>query len=113
MAVINLGNTSVLEPFKQDEATDTFDVRPRPDLGQRVHQIGIPPSMQFEEAMGHIRRFIGASFGEPPAWVESDDPILETLIAREYDCPVGRPKNWVEGVVDEADDSNDSEQDDN
>lgn len=27
---------------------------------------------------------------EPPAWVESDDPKLESALAAIFDCPIGR-----------------------
>lgn len=115
MALIQLGNVAVLEPYKEDEGVDTFKVKPRPDLGARTHEIGIPPGMEFAEAIGHIGRFIEASFAVAPTWVESDEELYSTYISRQYGAEVGRPDDWeegaeVEGVWDtEEDDDNGSE----
>lgn len=97
MALIKLGNTKVIEPVKPDSGKDTVELKKRADLGQRTHHIGIPEGMGFEEGMGHIRRFVDTSFGEPPAWVESDDEIYQKAIAQQYGCREGEPKNWKEG----------------
>jgi hypothetical protein len=29
--------------------------------------------------------------GEPPAWIVSDDAVLEAMLASQYKCPVGLP----------------------
>jgi hypothetical protein len=51
----------------------------------------------IDEQLRTVREFVGQMFAESPSWVESDDQLLAQLVAREYGCPVGRPKGWEIG----------------
>lgn len=101
MPTVRLGNESVVEHVKPDEGTNESVARARKDLGQRV------TTMSVNEVDGEDResramnlsmvvRLWDMHSDKPPAWVESDDELLEQLVAGQFGCPQGRPKSWKE-----------------
>jgi hypothetical protein len=76
------------------EATKTqAGVRADPDRAGYYLQTMWP----LGEQMAAVRTHVGMHFADRPTWVESDDLLIAELIAREYDCRVGRPKSWRTG----------------
>ena len=102
MPNVQLGNESVLEPYKPDPGTDVTKTRVRKDLGKQVTTMSLNetdgadnPSRAMNLQMA--ARLWALHSDKPPAWVESDDNLLAELVADHFDCPVGRPKAWKEG----------------
>lgn len=98
MPNIILGNTSVIEPVKPDAATTEVERVPRPDLGNQETIWRVPD----DEPLHLIVQMVTSAWythhsDDVPAWVESDDDLIASLIGREFDCPVGRPKDWSTG----------------
>jgi hypothetical protein len=99
MPSLVLGNTAPIEAIKVDEGSDEVVRHPRPDLGNTTTVFS--PAEHL--GLGQILTLVSSVYAshhsdDPPAWVESDDPGLADALAREFDCPVGRPDDWVEGV---------------
>lgn len=106
MAIVYLGNKSVITQVKKDDSLDAS-----PDnlktvrheaLGQRVTTMNLNetdiadrPNRAMNLALAV--RLWDTQSDKPPSWVESDDELLATLIADHFGCPVGRPKSWREG----------------
>lgn len=63
--------------------------------GLRVVTVDIPPGMPLMQAAATITLGRGVweshSKGQPPTWVESDNPVLAGLLAEHYGCVVGAP----------------------
>lgn len=106
MATIVLGNESVIEEVKKDEALDAspenVDHVPRKDLGRRETTMDLNetdgddnPSRAMNFTLA--TRFWGRHSDKPPAWVDGTDELLVALLADHYGCPIGRPKNWTKG----------------
>lgn len=82
MSLILMGNTAALDRGK-----------PMPP-GNRITSFRVPDGYSTTEALHSITdpgdgAWIRHS-AAPPAWVESDDPILAAAISEHYGCPVGR-----------------------
>lgn len=112
MAIIHLGNKAVLEPYKPDPDVNEIKVRARKDLGTRTTTFSLNETAPVRNANGSlgpdeepsramnlamVRNLWPMQSGEAPAWVEGDDDLLVQLVAAEFGCAVGRPKNWKEG----------------
>lgn len=106
MAVVLLGNESVIERVKKnpdlDASPDNINLVARDDLGHRVTTMSLNevdgddnPSRAMNLAMA-VRLWSGDS-DKPPAWVDGDDELLVALVADHFGCPIGRPKSWKEG----------------
>lgn len=50
-----------------------------------------------DEQMKHIMGMAAYHMTGDPDWVEADDPLMQALLAREFNCVEGRPKNWKLG----------------
>lgn len=100
MPAAAFGNDSVIEKVKKDpgldDSPDNVEIRRRDDLGKRITTMALnEPTL--EANLAHARRFWPGDSDKPPAWVESDDELLELALADTFDCRRGRPKNWKEG----------------
>src|SRR5262245_32236812 len=106
MPTIMLGNASVVEEVKKDEALDASPYHVervhRKDLGKRVTtmvlnetDIDDRPSRGMNLTMA-VQLWARHS-DKPPDWVEGDDELLAQLVADHYGCSVGRSKSWKEG----------------
>lgn len=102
MPTLNLGNASVVESYKPDPGTNETKLKRRKDLGRQV------TTMQLNEVDGDdrpsrsmnltlVKRFWSEHSDQPPAWVDGDDDLLNALVADEFGCDIGRPKNWKVG----------------
>lgn len=103
MPSVVLGNTAPIEPVKIDEASDAVTRVPRPDLGNQETIWRIPG----DESLANVTRLVTEGWSShhsdaPPAWVESDDPLVAEILSREFECPIGRPKDWVVGPQEEV-----------
>lgn len=102
MAIIVLGNTAPIEATKVDDTTDVVRVS-RSDLGNTETVFDVPDNVGVGEALSTISSvFASHHSDEKPAWVESDDDVIASAIARQFDCPVGRPDEWTKDT-EEAD----------
>jgi len=97
MTVIALGNTAPIEPVKVDDTTAVERVA-RPELGNQVTVFDVPDSVDVGQALLTVSQVFASHHSDAPAaWVESDDETVAAILARQYNCPVGRPTDWVEG----------------
>jgi hypothetical protein len=87
-----LGNTATL----------TQDDKGNPTLlkGKRVTRVELPDEWSLSEAFTSItqpgRGVWDSQSTKPPAWVESDNEELETLLADHYGCLVGKRSGFAE-----------------
>lgn len=98
MTIVYLGNTAVREVIGADD--DGAPIHRRYS-GQSTVISTVDDSYTDEEKLrtfvhddGHWSRHSS----RPPAWVESDDPVLADGLAANYGCPIGRPTDWVNKV---------------
>jgi hypothetical protein len=105
MPVARLGNVAVREVIGADDDGTPIHRRYR---GQSTTEIQLPGD---EEAWTHDERVRTvahddghwrAHSSKPPAWVESDDPVLAAALAAEFGCPIGRPAGWVDHIEPEG-----------
>ena len=106
MATIVLGNDSVIEEVKKDQALDAspdnVEYVKRKDLGRRETTMDLNevdgddnPSRAMNLTLAV--RFWPRHSDKPPAWVDGTDELLVALVADHFGCPVGRPKSWKVG----------------
>ena len=98
MSVVYLGNVSVVVPQGEAQAvTHSADEVPpvpdnkvhRPDLSQQVTTISLGEGGTVADVAACWQAHSAAA----PAWVESDDEVLEQQVAEHFGCPVGCPDN--------------------
>lgn len=103
MAVVHLGNTSVLIPTGGAQAVvhDADGPIPAPaesvaapHLGQQVTTI----TLGVGGTIADVAAAWAAHSVDPPAWVESDDDVLARQAAEHFGCPVGCPDNGLDDV---------------
>lgn len=103
MAVVRLGNTSVLVPFGEAQAVvhDADGPVPAPDrsipapgLGRQITTI----TLGAGGTIADVAAAWAAHSADTPAWVESDDDVLEQRAAEHFGCPVGCPDNGLDDV---------------
>lgn len=113
MPQVTLGNTAVLEPYKPDPASDETKVRRRKDLGNQTTTFSLPPQTHvsgsddkpmvdpsgwtFEKWLSAVSSMWQMHSDAAPAWVESNDETLQKVLAAQFGCREGRPKNWKVG----------------
>lgn len=111
MATVLLGNTAVTVPVPGAQAQVNGDspvVEDRSDLGQQITTVCPPTEVEtVDEQVQAVADAWRAWSAAAPAWVESDDEVLEAAVAAHFGCPVGCPDNgnpdvhnhqtWVEG----------------
>lgn len=73
-------------------------VRYRPIEGRQITTVAVPDGTPLLEALNTI---VAAGDGvwdhhsdAPPAWIESDNKVLEAALAEHYACEIGMPKDW-------------------
>src|SRR5690242_5886814 len=95
MATVLLGNE------KAGENVDVSEQYPdgwRAIPGKQVTTVTIPDEWSLADAFRTVTHPGGVwanhSMAEAPSWVESNDAALASLLASQYNCPVGRPKGW-------------------
>jgi hypothetical protein len=101
MPVARLGNVGVREVIGADP--DGTPIHRR-YTGQHTTVMQLPPD---EEGWTHDERVRQAVHADghwakhssrPPAWLECDDPDLQTALAEHWGCPVGEPTGWINHV---------------
>lgn len=106
MAIVYLGNKSVITQVKKDDSldatADNLKTIGRGDLGQRVTTLNLNETDIEDRPSRAMNLALAANLwatqsDKAPVWVESDDELLATLIADHFGCPVGRPKSFKEG----------------
>ena len=103
MSVVYLGNVSVVVPFGEaqavvhsaDEAPPSpVQSVPRPDLSQQVTTISLGEGGTVLDVVAAWQSHSTAA----PAWVESDDDVLEAQVAEHFGCERGCPDNGLDDV---------------
>ena len=97
MPTVLLGNTAVTVPVTEAQAVthsgDEAPPAPRaadaPELGQQITTIALPESATIADLVAAWTAHSSAD----PAWVESDDDVLEEQVAEHYGIPRGCPDN--------------------
>jgi hypothetical protein len=95
MATVLLGNKNAGERVKEsEEYPDGWRKIP----GKQITTISIPDGWSLADALRGITHPDGAwkahSKDDAPAWVECDDETLAMVLASQFKCPIGRPKEW-------------------
>lgn len=103
MSVVHLGNVSVVVPQGEAQAvTHSADEVPpvpenkvhRPDLSQQVTTISLGEGGTVADVAAAWQAHSAAA----PAWVESDDDVLEAQVAEHFGCERGCPDNGLPDV---------------
>lgn len=92
--IVRIGNESAQEGYHDDKGA----LQHRPLPGRRITTAHIPADRTLAEAFADIThpRGVWAHHGAgKPAWVESDNPALETLLHSHFGCGE-RPDGWEE-----------------
>lgn len=104
MPTVRLGNVSPAVFVAESNETDAgakvhVDIDNGYDHNNTVTLFGIPPQTPLSEALVTVRAVWDRNHSfDPPEWVESDDEVLEMLLASEFNCAVGMPDDW-EGLT--------------
>lgn len=101
MPTVLLGNTAVVVPLAGAHGTvndEPIPVNERPELGQQITTICPPDDADVTEQTRAVVDAWRAHSSADPAWVESDDEVLEAAVAAALGCPVGCPDNGIEDV---------------
>lgn len=97
MATIQLGNTAPIEPVKVDPNSTEVNRVPM-GASEAITTFSVPDHIGVGQALTSVSSvFRSHHSDEAPAWVESDDEVLASALAREFDIPVGRPDGWGDG----------------
>lgn len=93
--LVELGLTSAKEGYKPDGSDETAY---RPMDGLRVLTIGPvdKPMPQVFTEITHAMGLYGYHSDDPPAWVWSDSPGMQALLAEHYGCAAGKPADLEE-----------------
>lgn len=101
MPIVQLGNVAVREVIGADSDGTPIHRRYR---GQSTTTINLPADEEGWTDAERIRTVLHddghwrAHSSQPPAWVESDDELLQNAIAAQWGCPVGRPSGWSDQI---------------
>ena len=97
MPTVLLGNTSVVVPAPGAHGTvngEALDVTALPELGQQITTVCPPGEADtVDEQVQAVADAWRVHSSAAPAWVESDDEVLEAAVAAHFGCPVGCPDN--------------------
>lgn len=104
MPTVVFGVTKALEPYKPDEGSNAIKIRKLNGNREVTFKFPNPTPLKsgepdptgwtFAKYLGFITSEMPARSDGKPAWVVSDDPALEGVLASQYGCRTGRPKNW-------------------
>lgn len=88
MPIVRLGNTACRARDSyghvlQGNRVTTVPIYDEDLLADRMRTITHPDGLWPSESSA------------PAAWVESDDPELETALAEHFGCPIGQPDDWA------------------
>lgn len=104
MLRVRFGVSKALEPFKPDPESDARKVRKL--KGRRVVTFTFPPPTRLrdgsidptgwtiEKQLAFVTSEAPARWEGKPDWVEADDPGLQSVLASQYDCREGKPRDW-------------------
>jgi hypothetical protein len=97
MYYIEVGTDQAKEGYRDPTSDDPELVRYRDLTGQRVVSLTVPDGVNLNEAFRTVAAALELhlSAGSIPAWVESNDKSLTTLLADLYEIEDNtRPKDW-------------------
>ena len=90
---LELGNTKAKSARRNDgDDSVTFE----PLKGKRVTVVEFPEDVSLSEAFASVTAANGIwanHSDKPPAWVASDSPGLQALLAEHFGCEEGAPKD--------------------
>lgn len=104
MPRIQFGVAKALEPYKPDE--ETTDRKARALKGNRIVTFNMPPPSELKDGSidptgWTVQKYLSFVESEAPFrwegkpdWVEGDDEALVGVLASQYQCRVGRPRDW-------------------
>lgn len=95
----HIGNDNAIEGFRDPTSDDPDLVRYRPLDGDRVTEIVFPDGISLNEAFSTTLAVMDQHMtaGATPAWVESDNPSLVSLLQDHWGLAAAkttRPKTW-------------------
>lgn len=93
MALVQFGNEAVLEPYKPNPETN--ETKTRKVKGSKITTMSLV-TQDVGEAINTAKALWQNDSEKAPAWVESDDEVLQAALAQTFDCREGRPQSWKE-----------------
>ncbi len=101
MPNVKLGNTSAVVAKKIKDDSDEVEFVSVDDLGDTVTRVEIPGEYNLIESLRIVGDLWKYHSDKPPAWVESDNEALASLIAELYKTDdhtvdIGEPDGWGE-----------------
>lgn len=101
MPVVIIGNTA---PITVDPDADPVDPSPESrhavelDNGRKdnhtITDFAVPDGVSLLEAVATVRAGYRFHSDDPPAFVVSDDPVLQMVLAQEFGCPTEPPRGF-------------------
>lgn len=93
---LECGNESTIEGYRDPRSDNPEKVRYRPAQGERITQVAFPEGTTLNEAFQSAVKLLAyhIAAGEKPAWIDSDNQMLERMLRENFGVKGSRPKGW-------------------